>query len=157
MLQTPYAVRWGLHRYRARREPALSHEEATVCGRGRRPQEAYADAVKALAMEPGHPKALLRKGMAAFALEEFVTAETAFEAGQAAEPATAAFGTWLRKCQVRDVCVRACVCVCVSRLTPRGARCSCPACDRVDVERTPLCDPPPRRFCTTCVVRRQRG
>jgi hypothetical protein len=96
-----------------RRSELPSLRSLTTSLDARRPTEAYADAVKALTMEPGHPKALLRKGMAAFALEEFATARTAFAAGAAAEPSTAAFQTWLRKCEVRasapreDACVKA--------------------------------------------------
>jgi hypothetical protein len=96
-----------------RRSELPSLRSLTTSLDARRPTEAYADAVKALTMEPGHPKALLRKGMAAFALEEFATARTAFAAGAEAEPSTAAFQTWLRKCEVRasapreDACVKA--------------------------------------------------
>jgi len=41
----------------------------------------------------------MRKGMALFALEEFETAQIAFEKGQTSDPSNSQFKTWIRKCQ----------------------------------------------------------
>lgn len=61
--------------------------------------DAVADANAALAIDPQNPRALLRKGTACFALDEFEAAREAFQAGLAVEPANSTFKTWLRKCE----------------------------------------------------------
>lgn len=62
--------------------------------------EALSDAQHAIARLPTFYKAYLRKGIAAFALEEFESAKSAFADGQklAPEAQQAQFKTWVRKC-----------------------------------------------------------
>mmetsp|Transcript_9204 Transcript_9204/g.30356 ORF Transcript_9204/g.30356 Transcript_9204/m.30356 type:complete len:390 (-) Transcript_9204:1183-2352(-) len=60
---------------------------------------AIQDATAALEIDPRHRKALLRKGIAAFALEEFETALAAFKASYALDNSSAN-RTWIRKCEV---------------------------------------------------------
>jgi suppressor of G2 allele of SKP1 len=59
---------------------------------------AIADANKAVGFDPANPKAYLRKGVAAFHMEEYVTAKAAFEKGQALDSSNGQFKTWIRKC-----------------------------------------------------------
>lgn len=60
--------------------------------------DAVADANKAISIDPSLSKAYLRKGAACFALEEYQTAKAAFTAGSRADPGSAQFKTWIRKC-----------------------------------------------------------
>lgn len=59
---------------------------------------AIADANKAIGFDPSNSKAYLRKGVAAFHMEEYVTAKAAFEKGQELDAANNQFKTWIRKC-----------------------------------------------------------
>jgi len=59
---------------------------------------AIADANKAIGFDPSNSKAYLRKGVAAFHMEEYVTAKAAFEKGQAIDASNSQFKTWIRKC-----------------------------------------------------------
>eukprot|EP00698_Gefionella_okellyi_P026349 TRINITY_DN9_c0_g1_i1.p2 TRINITY_DN9_c0_g1~~TRINITY_DN9_c0_g1_i1.p2 ORF type:complete len:332 (-),score=105.41 TRINITY_DN9_c0_g1_i1:1464-2459(-) len=68
--------------------------------------EEFDDAVTALAAandeiqaNPTNANAYLKKGMAAFELEEYETAKSAFEQGQQLAPTNGRFKTWLRKCE----------------------------------------------------------
>jgi len=63
--------------------------------------EALSDAQIAVARSPNSYKAYLRKGMAAFSLEEYESAKSAFADGVkiAPESQQAHFRTWIRKCE----------------------------------------------------------
>eukprot|EP00245_Coleochaete_scutata_P007860 TRINITY_DN23649_c0_g1_i1.p1 TRINITY_DN23649_c0_g1~~TRINITY_DN23649_c0_g1_i1.p1 ORF type:complete len:372 (+),score=95.77 TRINITY_DN23649_c0_g1_i1:151-1266(+) len=63
--------------------------------------EAVADANKAIELDPSLPKAYLRKGIACFSLEEFETAQAAFETGARLEPSNSSFRSWINKCQAK--------------------------------------------------------
>jgi len=60
--------------------------------------DSISDANNAIKINPKLSHAYLRKGMAAFALEEFESARTSFEKGQELDPGNIQFKTWIRKC-----------------------------------------------------------
>lgn len=59
---------------------------------------AIADTNKAIKIDPSNSKALLRKGIACFNMEEFATAKAAFEKGREVDAGNNQFKTWIRKC-----------------------------------------------------------
>jgi len=61
--------------------------------------EALEDANSAISRDQTNAKAFFRKGLACFSLEEFETAKSAFEKGQALDPGDANFKLWIRKCE----------------------------------------------------------
>eukprot|EP01121_Diplochlamys_sp_Union-15-3_P021896 TRINITY_DN9115_c0_g1_i1.p1 TRINITY_DN9115_c0_g1~~TRINITY_DN9115_c0_g1_i1.p1 ORF type:complete len:392 (+),score=86.54 TRINITY_DN9115_c0_g1_i1:85-1260(+) len=60
--------------------------------------DAVDDANKAIKLEPTNATAYLRKGMSAFALDEFESAKAAFVKGKSIDPGNTIFNTWIRKC-----------------------------------------------------------
>lgn len=62
--------------------------------------DAVADASAAIALDPRNAKAFLKKGVAAFSLDEFETALEAFHAVAELDPSEASCKMWIRKCKV---------------------------------------------------------
>eukprot|EP01119_Soliformovum_irregulare_P006673 TRINITY_DN1892_c0_g1_i1.p1 TRINITY_DN1892_c0_g1~~TRINITY_DN1892_c0_g1_i1.p1 ORF type:complete len:359 (+),score=124.58 TRINITY_DN1892_c0_g1_i1:44-1078(+) len=62
-------------------------------------QNALSDANSALKLEPTNAKALLRKGVALFSMEEYEAALSAFKKGQSNDSSNTQFATWIRKCE----------------------------------------------------------
>jgi len=82
------------------REVAEYYVKRAAChSKLQRHTDAVGDANAALALDPDNAVALLRKGMACFALDEFEAAREAFRAGLALEPNNTTLRTWLRKCE----------------------------------------------------------
>lgn len=61
--------------------------------------EALADAEKALEINPKNSKAYLRKGVACFRLNDFVTAKQMLLSGKDLNPEDKAFDEWINKCE----------------------------------------------------------
>ncbi|KAF5831066.1 HSP20-like chaperone [Dunaliella salina] len=61
--------------------------------------DALQDSKMAAELDPKSSKALLRKGIASFHLEEYEAAKEAFDAGASLAPDNSQFQTWARKCQ----------------------------------------------------------
>jgi len=61
--------------------------------------DAVADANIAIKLAPSNPQAYMKKGTAAFAMDEYESAKAAFEKGHSLDPNNAQFKTWIRKCE----------------------------------------------------------
>ncbi|DBA95298.1 hypothetical protein WJX82_009900 [Trebouxia sp. C0006] len=79
-------------------DPSLYSQRAQTLIKLENYLEAAEDAGKAIELDPKTGRHHHRKGVALFNLEEYESAKSAFEAGQALDPRNSTFKTWVRKC-----------------------------------------------------------